>query len=453
MRSHVTAHAVAERGIAHKGRDHRHHMAALAIGDRIERGIDLGGLDDGLMDRASGQQRVSAHRCKAFGQRARADVQIGAPLVADAVAHPVGKTLVQPDVVPPGRGDQITKPLVRQLMADHHAKEALLLGRGLVVEDQQRIRIQIGAGILHRAGHDRRGDLIELGIRERLAEIAFQMGDDALGAFQRKAQARRILLSRDHPDRQRDAALRRRRHGAFGGHKGANHQRDQIAGQRQRWRKAMHGDAVASLAAGFGRVADGLQARRSAQGDLPRRLEARLVKAGEGGACVGGLKLRPAVPVVADLDAEQTCRALVEARVIVKRKSDRTCRQGFAECQQHNAGRIGLPERAGHHGAACLSGDAGDLQIAAVHPDKATGFADRRIDLDMPRKPLLGRVYRQVEPISRRHHGAIEFALRHDAGFGRHHRSGLLGKRWQRAADSGKQGRGKQGRTHRSVSI
>jgi len=215
----------------------------------------------------------------------------------------------------------------------------------------------------------------------------------------------------------------------------------------------MHGDAVAGLAAGFGCVADGLQARRGAQGDAPRRLKTRLVKAGKSGACIGRFKLRPAVPVVADLDAEQACRALVEARVIVKRKSDRACRQGFAECQQHNAGRIGLPERAGHHGTACLSGDAGDLQIAAVHPDKATGFIERRIDLDMPRKPLLGRVYRQVEPISRRHHRAIEFALRHDAGFGRHHRGGLLGKYRQHAAGADKQGRGKQGRTHRSVSI
>ena len=130
-------------------------MAALAIGDRIERFVDLGIGSDWLVDRASSQQRVGAHRREAFGQSAGLDIEIGAPLIADPVAHPVGKAFVEPDVIPPRRGHQIAEPLMRQLMRHNHAESALLAGRSLVIHDEDGIIIQVRPGILHRPGHDR----------------------------------------------------------------------------------------------------------------------------------------------------------------------------------------------------------------------------------------------------------------------------------------------------------
>ena len=94
MRGHIAPHPVAEFGVAHIGSDHRHDVAALAIGDLVERFVDLGIGRDWLVDRATGQQRIGAHRLETFGQRAGLDIEIGAPLIADPVAHPVGKAFV-----------------------------------------------------------------------------------------------------------------------------------------------------------------------------------------------------------------------------------------------------------------------------------------------------------------------------------------------------------------------
>ena len=77
------------------------------------------------MDWPPGNERIGAHRGEAFGERAGADVEIGAPGLPDAEAHPVGEALVQPDVVPPGRGDEIAEPLVGELVRDDHAEGAL----------------------------------------------------------------------------------------------------------------------------------------------------------------------------------------------------------------------------------------------------------------------------------------------------------------------------------------
>jgi hypothetical protein len=71
-------------------------------------------------------------------------------------------------------------------MRHDHAKFALLRGGGLVVEGEEQILVEIGPGVFHRARHDRRGDLVQLGEGEGLAEIVFEVADDALGAIERE---------------------------------------------------------------------------------------------------------------------------------------------------------------------------------------------------------------------------------------------------------------------------
>ena len=171
VRGHVAAHPFAELVVTHIARNHRDHVATLAIGDRIESLIDLTIGLDRLADRTPRHQRIGAHGIKAFLHGPGPDVQGRPPFVADAKAHPVGEAFVQPDIVPPGRGNEIAKPLVRQLVTDDHAKAALLARRGLFIQHQQGIVIEVRPGVLHRPRHDRRGDLVQLGIGERFVEI------------------------------------------------------------------------------------------------------------------------------------------------------------------------------------------------------------------------------------------------------------------------------------------
>jgi hypothetical protein len=65
--------------------------------------------------------------------------------------------------------------------------------------------VEIGPGVFHRARHDRRGDLVQLGEGEGLAEIVFKVADDALGAIQREIELAGVGLGRNHPQRQRVA--------------------------------------------------------------------------------------------------------------------------------------------------------------------------------------------------------------------------------------------------------
>ena len=117
------------------------------------------------MDRTADDERVGVHRAKALIERADADVQLGAPLVADAISHPVGEALVEPDVVPPRRRDQIAEPLVRQFVRHDHSEGLLVAGGRTGGKIDDAVVIGVRPGVLHGARHDRRADLVQLGGR------------------------------------------------------------------------------------------------------------------------------------------------------------------------------------------------------------------------------------------------------------------------------------------------
>ena len=234
MALQVKAHALLELVVAKIGGDHRDDLAALAVGDVVERGVDLAVLGDRLVDRAADHQRVGVHRAEALVERADADVQLGPPLVADAVAHPVGEALVEPDVVPPGRGHEIAEPLVRQLVRDDHSERLLVAGRRARLQKDDAVAVGVGAGILHRAGHDRSADLIELGEREGLAEIFLEQADDARRLRHHIAHLVLLRLGRDRAVRHRRRALRVGRDHPGLVDERAGVERDEIGRQRQR---------------------------------------------------------------------------------------------------------------------------------------------------------------------------------------------------------------------------
>src|ERR1700759_3617003 len=66
--------------------------------------------------------------------------------------HPCGKAFIEPDIVPPGGGYEIAKPLVRDLMRDNRGVGAPAEDRGgLFIHEQSGVTIEDGGSIFHAA--------------------------------------------------------------------------------------------------------------------------------------------------------------------------------------------------------------------------------------------------------------------------------------------------------------
>ena len=109
--------------------------------------------------------------------------------------HPAGKALVEPEVVPPGHGDEVAEPLVRHLVGDDAEDAAPRASAELVAGSNSRrlsknvMPPQFSIAPPKAAGHR---DQVELGQRifhaEIVVEIAQQLGraverEAALGAL------------------------------------------------------------------------------------------------------------------------------------------------------------------------------------------------------------------------------------------------------------------------------
>ena len=61
-------------------------------------------------------QGVQVKRREAlYGEELVPDVELGADVICGKEGGPSGKALLQPELIPPGKGDQIAKPLVGNL--------------------------------------------------------------------------------------------------------------------------------------------------------------------------------------------------------------------------------------------------------------------------------------------------------------------------------------------------
>ncbi len=73
---------------------------------------------------------------------------VGAPILG-----PAGEAFVQPQVIPPGHGDEISKPLVREFVSDHRADALfLLIGRLLGITEQLDFAVRDEAPVFHGTG-------------------------------------------------------------------------------------------------------------------------------------------------------------------------------------------------------------------------------------------------------------------------------------------------------------
>jgi hypothetical protein len=133
--------------------EHRDHPGALAVGDGIEGIQDVMAALDGLPDLTGRREAVGVHRPEGGLQQHDVEVVLGMRLRDDAVGHPCGECLVEPQVVPPGLGHGVAEPVVGELVG-HHAGEVaqLPLRRRLRIDQQQGIAEGDGSYVLHGAG-------------------------------------------------------------------------------------------------------------------------------------------------------------------------------------------------------------------------------------------------------------------------------------------------------------
>ncbi len=200
----VVAHASAPGIRTYVAFQHADHRLALGIGDRVKR---LAGLVHGfhmLHDRMRGDHGVARHRRFARAHGIELGVPFRMQLVGGARGHPRRKAFVEPQVVPPAHGHQITKPLVRHFMRRgvEHFLLVRLRGNGRV--QQQRVLERVdGTPVLHRGEElaaARRGYVVQLGQRIRHAEIIVVFLQHCLARFERERALRGQALLRDHAD-------------------------------------------------------------------------------------------------------------------------------------------------------------------------------------------------------------------------------------------------------------
>ena len=102
----VVAHALPELLGPQPRLEHRQDLAALVVGDAIERGVDVVLHDDRVVDAPRRRQPVGQERTAAAVVAGPAGVPSGTILRENLAPHPRGESLVQPDVVPPRRASR-----------------------------------------------------------------------------------------------------------------------------------------------------------------------------------------------------------------------------------------------------------------------------------------------------------------------------------------------------------
>jgi hypothetical protein len=155
----------------HRG-NHVDHGGALVVGDGVEHLFHLLSVLDGHNHRVRRLQRVQAQGvAEATRGELLPHLVLWEQRVGAEVLHPGGEALVEPQAVPPGHGDQIAEPLVRQLVCDDHGDALLLLraGGGLV-DHQRHLAVGNQAPVLHGA-HGELGDADHVQLGQRVGHL------------------------------------------------------------------------------------------------------------------------------------------------------------------------------------------------------------------------------------------------------------------------------------------
>lgn len=290
----VLANTLQELVLAQVCRDHAEHTGSLGVGNGIEDLVNLISALHGDLNRVAAAEGVERQR----GLQVISDVGLpNAPFWVKDVARvprgPGGKSLVEPKTLPPVHGDQVTKPLVRQLVLDNLGHTLLGGGAaGLFVKHQVDNAVRDQAPVLHGAlGKVGNSNLVHLGQGEVDAKRLFvkrqRLGSEVDG----EAAVLDIVAGRSI-DSHGDSEIARLDVVELADNKGKQVCRHEGRG--------VEVDSLSGSAGDLGRdlrlrgdihVAQARQVLVRNERDGELCLERGLVKAGQGSAGVRGLKL------------------------------------------------------------------------------------------------------------------------------------------------------------------
>ena len=112
--------------------EHVDDGGALRVGNVIKDLINLARVLYTIwdLDGVGAVQRVKVKRREAFyGEELFPDVEVWTDVICGKEGSPSGKTLLKPELVPPGKGDQVAKPLMGNL--EHMAVKLMQGGIGV----------------------------------------------------------------------------------------------------------------------------------------------------------------------------------------------------------------------------------------------------------------------------------------------------------------------------------
>ena len=385
MPPEVRLHPFAEPILADVLLEHADDRRALLIRDGVERGLDVSLALDGLADAPGREKPIGAHRALHRGS-ALLRLSPGRLEALDGMErHPGGERLVEPDVVPPGVGDHVAEPEVRELVRlDAGGRPAEL--RRLHPRLHQIDPLPEGdqARVLHRAAAERDLDQVQLRVVVRNAEPVLEQVHQ-LWRRERGVAGPCALSAGDHdPDRR--SSLHVSRVDAL---EGADAERQEVARQRLRLGETHQRRLAMGLGGELRRIEVGGVALGDPQRDAPRNLVRGLVERGQDPPHPERLALGEHVPLAVLL--------LPEGALVVR------ARDAALPADRHRRvpGRKRSPElqagegrRGGDDGRGRLG--PGDLDQVGVQPQDRQRSLDREIDLLHAGELVLARVDRQL---------------------------------------------------------
>ena len=396
VRLHVGVDAFAERLGADVALDHPHHRGALLIGDRVEQFFDLRRRLRVDVNRPRRVQRIDVERLLVLERFVDRYEPVGMRRRERLVRHPRREAFVQPQVVPPLHRDEIAEPLMRHLVREHRRD-------GFARGDRRRLRIreQIGfpiedrRSVLHRAGRKvRHRDDVELSERVLDGVVGVVKGQDLLCGVERDAGQILLVGRRADPDRN-----------AFGrallALEVADRHRHEIRRHLRRRRKLHRvlrdrrsGDVGQHLAVRDHGVA-AIDRRRQRE----RRLEGRLVEAGERAAGVGRLELRHGVLPRLRLADVEALQLIVQDAAVADMKLGGALRQRRRDGERRRLCLFVERDDGRLRRGAGADGDLAKLDLEGVQHDARGRRGHLHANGLSPLEPFVGQVHDEREVV------------------------------------------------------
>ena len=363
---------------------HPQHRGALAVADGVEELAHFGGVLHFLLDgvgvgqpvQAEGAAGVHIHELRPhFPLREQPVHRLG--------AHPRGKALVQPQVIPPLHRHQVAEPHMRHFVGHHFGHPLPGAGRRVGrVHQQRRFAVSHRPPVLHGAGRKvGNGEMVQLGQRVGDAEVIVEIAQQLDRSVQRETGLAFLARRGPYPHQRAVGGLRLHRRQV------AHHKGQQIGGHYRRGGET-HCFSPRTGAGFLHRrgVGNRLILRVEFQRNLEYGFGRRLVPAGKGAAGVGGLELRGR-QITGFAGRRLVFRAVETEQLVVQlagkgqRQLRRAGGQFQGKGQRHRFGLGVQGDAAVSDGfAADAQAGRGHFQLRRVHRDGAGRFGQFHFD-------------------------------------------------------------------------